>query len=168
MNKKESLGDVLFLAAGETVTAGLVILGAFIISLFTDYAFDYTAVTGAVLGAAVATANFLFLTLSVNSAVDSYLKIRGNREMTEEEAEKFTAEHSQLIQNRIKTSYIIRTFSILAVLVIAFLTRLFNPLCTVIPMLAGQFIINLGEIIRKRKDKVPNPDNFVKYDKEEE
>ncbi len=153
MNKKESIKDTAFLAVGEAVVAGLVILGAFIISLFTEYAFDFTAPLGAALGALVAFANYLFLTISVNRAVDSYLKIRGSREMTDEEAEKFTAENSQIIQNKIKLSFIVRTASMLVILVIAFITGLFNPLCTVIPMFTSQPIVYLGEIIKGKTKK---------------
>ncbi len=168
MNKKESMRDVAFLAIGEAAVAALSVLGAFLISLFTDFSFDYTVFTGALLGGCVAVLNFLFLTVSVNRAVDTYLSLRGSREMTDEEAEKFTAEHSAIIQNRIKLSFIIRTVSILVILVLAFITRLFNPLCTVIPMLASQPIVYLGEFIRKKNDKSPDPEKFKRYDNDNE
>ncbi len=151
MNKKESMKDVIFLAAGEAAVALLVTLGAFAISLFTDYIFGYPAMLGALLGAAITVLNYLFLTISVNRAVDSYLEIRGSREMTEEEAERFTAENSMAIQNKIKFSFIIRTASMLAVLVLAFVTGLFDPICAAIPMFVFRPLIYIFEIFKKKK-----------------
>ncbi len=150
MNKKDSMKDVTMLAVGEALLAGLVVLGTFVISLFTDYIFDLSAMLGALLGALVTVLNFLFLTISVNRAVDSYLEVRGSREMTEEEAEKFTAENSMVIQNRIKTSFIIRTVSMLAALVVAFVTGLFDPICTAIPMLAFRPLIYILELLKRK------------------
>ncbi len=148
MNKKDSMKDTAVLAAGEAAVAVLSVLGAFLISLFTDFVFDYTAPLGAFLGAVISIANFLFLTLSVNRAVDSYLEIRGTREMTEEEAEQFTRENSAIIQNKIKVSYLIRTFSMVAALVLAFVTGLFNPICTAIPMLMFRPLLYISELLK--------------------
>ncbi|MBQ7356869.1 MAG: hypothetical protein IJW66_05650, partial [Clostridia bacterium] len=117
---------------------------------------------------AVVVLNFLFLSLSVNRAVDSYLEARGSREMTDEEAEKFTAENSMAIQNKIKTSFIIRTVSMLLALVVAFLLEWFNPLCTAIPLLAFNPLLSIGEMMRRRREPAPNPENFIKYEENTE
>ena len=71
MNKNSKYKEVVFLSVSEFAVAALTVLGAFTVSLFTDYSFDYSAILGALLGALVIVANFLFLTISVNSAVDS-------------------------------------------------------------------------------------------------
>ena len=155
------------LAVGELIVTALVIAGFAIADAFVSV--DYVKVIlGAVIGAVVTVLNFLFLTVSVNSAIDRYMEIRGTREMTDEEAEKFTAEHSMQIQNAVKTSFIIRTVSMLAVLILAFVTGWVNPVATVIPLLAYRPILALGEKIRRRQDPVPNPDNFISYGDEEE
>lgn len=153
MNEKTKYKDTVFLSVGELAVAGLTVLGAFIASLFTDYIFNYSAILGALLGAAVIIANFLFLTISVNSAVDSYLKIRGSREMSEEEAEKFTQENSMVIQNKIKVSFIIRTLTMLGTLILAFITGWFNPLCTAIPMLMFRPLVYISEAIKGKDGK---------------
>ena len=153
MNKTNKYGGVLLLAIGEAVAMGLVVLGAFIASLFTDFVFDFTAPLGAALGAAVIICNFIFLTISVNRAVDSYLEVRGSREMTDEEAEQFTEQNSAVIQNRIKLSYIIRTVTMLAALVLAFVLKWFNPICTAIPLLMFRPIIYVSEIIQGKAKK---------------
>ncbi len=153
MNKTNSSKEVLTLAAGELAVSLLTILGAFLVSLFTDFIFDFTVITGAILGSAVTVINFLFLSLSVNRAVDVYLEARGTREMTEEEAEKFTAENSMLIQNKIKTSFIIRTLSMVAALILAFVTGWFNPLSTAIPMLMFRPLLYVGEFTKGKAKK---------------
>ena len=168
MNKKKNNREVLLLLFGEAAVAALTVLGAFIISLFSEFVFDYTVITGALLGSAVVVINFLFLSLSVNRAVDDYLTARGSREMSEEEAEKFTQENSMVIQNKIKSSFIIRTVTMLAALIFAFVTGWFNPLCTVIPMLAQRPIIALGESVRRKGEPKPNPENYIKYEDNEE
>jgi hypothetical protein len=168
MDKKENNRELRVLIFGEAAVAVLTVAGAFLVSLFSEYVFGFSAVTGALLGALIVVLNFAFLSLSVNRAVDEYLAVRGSREMTDEEAEKFTAENSMVIQNKIKTSYIIRTTTMLAALVIAFLTGWFNPLCTVIPFLAFKPILSIGEMLRKKYDPAPNPDNFVKYEENDE
>lgn len=168
MDKKENNRELRVLIFGEAAVAVLTVAGAFLVSLFSEYVFGFSAVTGALLGALIVVLNFAFLSLSVNRAVDEYLAVRGSREMTDEEAERFTAENSMVIQNKIKTSYIIRTTTMMAALVIAFLTGWFNPLCTVIPFLAFKPILSIGEMLRKKYDPAPNPDNFVKYEENDE
>lgn len=153
MNKTNSSKEVLLLAVGEAIVSLLTVLGALAISLFTEFIFDFTVITGALLGSAVTVLNFLFLSLSVNRAVDLYLEARGSREMTEEEADAFTAENSMLIQNKIKTSFIIRTLSMVAALVVAFVTGLFNPLATAIPMLMFRPLLYVGEFIKGKAKK---------------
>ncbi len=154
MKKNSKYQEVVFLAVGEILVAALTVLGAFIVSLFTEYVFDFSAILGALLGAVVIIGNFLFLTISVNRAVDSYLEVRGSKEMTDEEAEKFTDENSMAIQNKIKTSYIVRTVTMLLTLVIAFVfLKVFNPICTAIPMLAFRPIIYATEIIKGKAEK---------------
>ncbi len=168
MNENKSNKELIVLMCGEAAVALITVLGAFVLSLFLEFEFGYTVITGALLGAVVVVLNFAFLSISVNRAVDEYLAIRGSREMTDEEAEKFTEDNSMVIQNKIKTSYLIRTFTMLAALVVAFLTGWFNPLCTVIPFLAFKPILSLGEMLRKKDDTEPNPNNFIRYEDNDE
>lgn len=151
MNDKQNYSEVMRLLVGEIVVSVLTVLGAFAISLFTDFDFDFKAITGVILGTAVTVLNFLFLSISVNIAVKGYLEIRGSREMTDEEAERFAQENSMVIQNKIKTSFIIRTLTMLAALILAFLTGLFNPLCTAIPMLMFRPLIYISELLKGKK-----------------
>ncbi|MBP3402117.1 MAG: hypothetical protein J6K85_03555 [Clostridia bacterium] len=159
--------EVMTLAIGEAIVGALVVGGFALAAAFGVAEFDHRVITGAVLGVAVIVLNYLFLVLSVNRAVNNYLALRGDREMSDEEAEKFAAENSMPIQNAIKTSYITRTVTMLAALVVAFVTKWFNPLATAIPLLAFRPLLSLGEIIRQKTEKAPNPEKFIKYDEKE-
>lgn len=154
--------ETTILAVGEIAISLLVVAGYLVAGLF-GVDFSYRVITGVLLGSLVSILNFLFLSISVNRAVDSYLALRGTREMTDEEAEKFTLEHSMKIQNTVKTSFIIRTLSILATLIVAFMLDWFDPIATAIPLLAYRPIMSVGELVRKKFDKAPNPENFIYY-----
>ena len=145
--------EVLILTCGEIIVSGLTVLGYFLASLvFDSVSFSYRPITGALLGTLVTVFNFLFLAISVNACVDRVLEARGTVEMDEEEAEKFAAEHSAQIQNRIKASFIVRSLSMIATLVVAFLLDWFAPIATVIPMLCYKPILMFGEVIRRKFD----------------
>jgi uncharacterized membrane protein AbrB (regulator of aidB expression) len=73
--------------------------------------------------------------------------------MSDEEAEKFAAEHAMPVQNAIKTSFIIRTVSMLAALVVAFLLDWFDPIATAVPLLAFQPLLTAIEIIKGKIKK---------------
>ncbi len=159
--------DVMPLAACEILISLLTIVGAAVLELLGLISFDYTVITGVLLGAVVCVLNYTFLTVSVDNAIERYMALRGEREMSEEEAEKFAAENSMPIQNAIKASFIIRTVSMLAALLVAFLTRWFNPLATAIPLLAFRPLLSVIEMIKGKKAAAPDPQNFIKYENEE-
>ena len=145
--------DVLPLAAGEILVILLIILGGGALDLLGVIEFNYKIITGALLGGVVCVLNYTFLTISVDRAINNYMALRGDREMDEEEAEKFSQENSAPIQNAIKLSYIIRTASMVAALLVAFLTDWFNPLTTAIPLLAFRPLLSLTEFIRGKMKK---------------
>lgn len=164
MNRiKTTNKDIFIVIFGELIVSALTVVGFLIADIAFGTGFSYRVITGAVLGFAVIVLNYIFLSISVNRAVDNYLEIRGKREMTEEEAEKFTEENSMAIQNSIKTSYITRTFTMMAALVVAFVLDVFNPLATAIPMLAFRPVLMLGESIRRRGESAPDKSKFIDY-----
>ena len=148
-NNKFPKKELLILAIGEAICALLTVLVflAVDVSGIIEFTFSYKVITGAILGAAVIILNFLFLSFAVNRAVDEYMALRGDKEMTDEEAEAFAAKNSVIIQNAIKKSFVVRTASIAVTLVVAFIVDWFNPLATVIPIIAYQPIITWGNHI---------------------
>ena len=124
--------ELIVLAIGEAIFVLVTILSFLGVSVsgIIEFEFSYRVVTGALLGAVIVLLNFIFLSMSVNMAVDEYIALRGDKEMTEEEAEEFASKNSALIQNAMKRSFTVRVVSIGATLVLAFLLDWFNPLAT--------------------------------------
>ena len=148
-NKSSSALQILALATGEIIVSALVCVIYLILGKF-----DYTVVAGSILGSIVTVANFAVLTFSVNRAVDRYLELRGSREMSEEEAEAFAKEHTVAVQNAATKSLILRTASMLAALVAAFLlTDLFSVPATAIPLLMFRPLLYVLELIKSKGEK---------------
>ena len=148
-NKSEASRQILLLTLGEVIVSLLVCLVYFLLGRF-----ELQVILGTLLGSAVTVANFAILTFSVNRAVDRYLELRGSREMSEEEAETFAKEHAMAVQNAATRSFILRTVSMLAALVSAFLfTDMFAPLATAIPLLMFRPILYVLELIKSKGEK---------------
>lgn len=163
MNKnKFKPTEILPLLIGELAVALLTLAGYFIYDLFPSCEVNYLhACLGLLLGITVTTLNYTFMVISLDRAVARFMELRGTREMTEEEADKFTAENQMIVQNAIKTSFILRTVTMLATLVVAFLVSIFAPIATVIPLLAYRPIVTLAEQVKARissKGDVVNPE----------
>ncbi len=160
--------DTAPMIIGEGLVMLAVILGAGVLDVLGIYKFDLRVGTGAVLGTVISCLNYIFMTVSVDRAIDDYVALRGDREMDEEEAQEFAKKNSAQIQNAIKTSFILRTFSMMAALIVAFLTKWFNPLATAIPMLAFRPLLTVVDAVMKKNDKKPDPSKFIKYEYQEE
>ena len=145
-NKNAAIGDVLFLAAGELL-ASVIIMAVYAIL----GSFDFRVITGALIGSALMVLNFAILTFSVNRAVDRVLQARGSKDMSDEEAEAFAAQHSAEIQNSVKSSYLLRQVLILGVLIGAVLLNIANVVAAVIPLVLFRPILMAREVFRKKK-----------------
>ena len=169
-NKKDRgpLGDILPVIIGEALVALTVCLGFLLADLVGLYNFELRIISGALLGGAVIVGNHLWLALTVDKKLKEYMEIRGNREMNEEEADAFVQRHSAAIQRAMATSTIVRTVSIFATLILAFVTGWFNPLATAIPMFALRPILYATELIKSRSNPKPDPTRFKKYDWDED
>ena len=152
MNKdskiKKLLGDILPMVIAEIAVGGLICLGALLLDLIGVSSFNYMIPLGALLGVVVILLNYVFLILSVDKAIADYLKLVDGKEMDEEEAERFAQEHAMPVQNAIKISFIARTVSMLAALIVAFILDWFNPIATAIPLLAFRPLLTLIEMIK--------------------
>ena len=147
-DKKSTYRDIFLLSLGEILAAIVTVAVYFFVY---RAGFSYKVFTGAILGAAVAVFNFAFLTFSVNRAVDKFIALRGSGEMDDDEAEKFAAEHVGEIQNAQKLSDVIRTFTLLGSLVLAFISKQFDVIATVVPLLLFRPILIISQsIVRKR------------------
>lgn len=144
--KKFPTSVVLGLILGEAAVS-LIVTGIFwLLGKFT-----LSVVWGALLGSAVVVLNFVFLSLSVNRAIDKVMAEMPAEEMDEEMAAEFAEKHAMSIQNAAKLSVIVRMASMLAVLVIAFILEWFNVISTLVPLLMFKPILMLDQYIKGRR-----------------
>ena len=140
--------EAALILAGELVVSAIVCLVYILINRFS-----YKVLTGVALGSIVTTLNFLFLAISTNHAFDRALDARGDKEMDEEEADRFAEEHKKELNNAIKLSFIIRNATMLATLVIAFVLDWFDVIATLVPLLMLRPIITVEALIREKGRK---------------
>ena len=144
---KFPLYETAALIIGELICSALV-CGVF---LFIKK-FDLSVALGTLLGSAVTVLNFLFLTISTNRAIDKAMADRGDGEMNDEQAAEFAAKHQGKIQAAAKISYTVRTASVAAVLILAFLfDGVFNVIAAAIPLLMFRPILTLSQLVKKNK-----------------
>ena len=141
-----SYKDVLYLLSGEIIVSVGIVVAYIALSLY-----QWNVLTGAILGAVVTVLNFLILSIQINKAIDKYMELIGDKEMSEEEAAEFAKKHSLKVQNAVTKSYALRTALMLGSLVIAFITGWFNPLATLIPLLMYKPIIYVIEVIKRKR-----------------
>lgn len=141
--------EIAALLIGELLVS-LAVVGVFLII----GKFSYSVATGVLLGSAVTVLNFLILAISTSRALDKVMARRPEGEMDEDEAAEFAAKNQNEIQNAVKISYLVRTFTMLATLVVAFLMKEhFNVIATVIPLIMFRPIISISELFKRRKGK---------------
>ena len=138
--------EFIILSVGEALCVLVTVLGFLGVSVsgIIEFEFSYKVITGALFGAVVTLLNFIFLSVSVNKAVDEYMALRGDKEMTDEEAEEFAKKNSGIAQKAVKKSFIVRMISIAAALVVSIRLGWFNPLATIVPIIAYQPILTWG------------------------
>ena len=137
--------DTVWLAIGEAIVAALISVVFLLIGKF-----NYSVVTGAVLGGAVTVINFLILSVGINRAINKYVEERGDGEMDEEEADKYAKEHGMTVQNAMMKSYMLRMFLMIGALVLAGITGWFDIIATVIPLLMYRPILYVTEFIKTK------------------
>ena len=143
---KLPLYETLAMIIGEIITS-LIVCAVFLIIK----KFDLSVLSGVLLGSLVTVANFIFLMVFTNRAIDKAMAERGEGEMSDDEVAEFTAKHQANIQAAVKLSYVIRTLCIAASLVVAFLLDgVFNVIATIVPLLMFRPILTVSQLIKTK------------------
>lgn len=143
---KLPLYETLAMIIGEVITS-LIVCAVFLII----QKFDLSVLSGVLLGSLVTVANFIFLMVFTNRAIDKAMAERGDGEMSDEEVAEFTAKHQANIQAAVKFSYVVRTLCVAAALVVAFLLDgVFNVIATVVPLLMFRPILTVSQLIKNK------------------
>ena len=148
MQKKNMpTSEILFLVVGELIVS-LIVSGVYLLL----NRFSFAVIRGCLLGSAVTVFNFVFLSISVNRAIDKALAGRKEGEMTEEEAEAFAAENQAAVQRAAQGSYLVRQILMLGVLVCAFLLDgWFDVIATVIPLVMFRPLLTVCGLMKSKK-----------------
>ena len=148
MQKKNMpTSEILFLVVGELIVS-LIVSGVYLLL----NRFSFAVISGCLLGSAVTVFNFVFLSISVNRAIDKALAGRKEGEMTEEEAEAFAAENQAAVQRAAQGSYLVRQILMLGVLVCAFLLDgWFDVIATVIPLVMFRPLLTVCGLMKSKK-----------------
>lgn len=143
---KNSYIDTIYLAIGEFIVSLLVVLVYIAIRKF-----DWTVASGVILGSAVTILNFIILSHAVNKALNKFIDLRGDKEMDEEEAKAFAKANSIKVQNAVTKSYVFRTGLMMGALVLGFITKLFNPIATLIPLVMYKPLLYATQFIKQKR-----------------
>lgn len=147
-NKLLTYIDTLWLFIGGLIVS-LPVIGVYLII----GKFDYTVVTGALLGTFVTTLNFFILSVGVNRAVNRYIEARGTEEMDDEQAEEFAKKHGMDVQNAMMKSYVFRMLLMIGSLLLALFTGWFSVIATVVPLIMYRPVMYAIEFIKTKLGK---------------
>ena len=143
---KNSYIDTIYLAIGEIIVSLLVLLVYIAIGKF-----EWTVITGVILGSLATIANFIILSIALNKALDKFIDMRGDKELSEEEAEAFAKANSIKVQNAVTKSYVFRTGLMMGSLVIAFITKWFNPIATLVPLAMYKPLLYVTQFLKMKR-----------------
>ena len=148
-NKNIPTYEIAFMIVGELLVSLAVCLVFLALGRFS-----LAVLLGSLLGSIVIVLNFFVMLISTNRAIDRAMAERGDGEMDDETAEKFAKEHAASVQAAVKLSYILRTLSVAAVLILAFaLSDMFHVVATAVPLLMYQPILVISQWLKGRGKK---------------
>ena len=170
--KKETLALVIGEAAVSLIISAVYLL---------IKKFDYTVALGVILGSAVTLANFIFLSISVSRALEKAMDgvdtvrlkaayeardaAREREDDGDDETEDdgripdyeriitdFESERQKNFNASVKLSYLLRNASMVIALVVAFITKQFDIIATVIPLLMLRPILTVAELCGRKEN----------------
>lgn len=144
----ESKSTLISLAIGEIVVSVLTALAYLGLNKY-----HWTVISGLALGFVVAMLYYIFIDISTTRVINEIKEIRGNKEMSEEEIEKFVKENEKKLQLKLQINMYIRFGVIIAAFFIAFLTKKFAIIATLVPILAVSPLLMLFEYMKKGQNK---------------
>ena len=121
--------------------------------------FDWTVLTGALLGCGAAVGNFFLMALTVQKAADEMKPIAapeaeradGDKETDEEtdedETEQPLSEDAKRGKRRIQLSYTLRMFGLGAIAILGVTLPWFQPIAVLLPLLFPRLVIALEGIL---------------------
>ena len=135
-----SLVCLLLLLLSAVIIVGFIIADTVKVGLFS-----YKVITGALLGSLMAFINYLILCKTVDRVLEDFKNARGTREMSEDEEKAFVEKHTAVAQLKMAKSLGFRMILMIATLVLAFISKQFNVIATVIPLALQKTVIQITQ-----------------------
>lgn len=144
-DKRIPLAELLFVCVGEAVVSLITVLIYIALNKF-----NYSVVTGVLLGSTVIILNFIFLCISINRAIDNIMAERGDAEMDEQQAAEFSEKHKASLNKTVQLSNTLRMLSMVGALVLAFVLGHFDVIATLVPIVMYHPLILVSGLITKK------------------
>ncbi len=117
--------------------------------------FDWTVLTGALLGCAAAVGNFFLMALTVQKAADDMKPIAaleaetadGNEETDEDEKEQPLSEDAKRGKQRVQLSYTLRMLGLGVIAILGVTLPWFHPIAVLLPLLFPRLVIALEGVL---------------------
>ena len=139
----------------ETVRLGIgaLIVSALVVAVYAiiQKTVRWQVPVSALIGSAVMVGNFFFLARSTDKLFLLAMQARGEKEMTDEEIEKFTAEYQMKMAAKMQVSFIIRIISMVATVALTFI--FLEGIAATVPLLMQRPLLYVNEFFRKKEDK---------------
>ncbi|MBP3591836.1 MAG: ATP synthase subunit I [Clostridia bacterium] len=148
--KNPVLSETVRLLIGELIVCALVVL----VYAWIEKTVRWQVILSALIGAAVIVLNFFLLARSTDNLFLTAMEARGKDDMDEEAIAKFTAEYQAKMAARMQISFIIRMATMAVTVVLAFILPFLVGIAATVPLLMQRPILYIGEIFRKKEDKV--------------
>ena len=139
----------------ETVRLGIgaLIVSALVVAVYAiiQKTIYWQVPVSALIGSAVMVGNFFFLARSTDKLFVLAMQARGEKEMTDEEIEKFTAEYQLKMAAKMQISFIIRIISMAATVALTFI--FLEGIAATVPLLMQRPLLYVNEFFRRKEDK---------------
>ncbi|MBQ4435743.1 MAG: hypothetical protein II879_06570 [Clostridia bacterium] len=117
--------------------------------------FDWTVLTGALLGCAAAVGNFFLMALTVQKAADDMKPIAvpeaetadGDEETDEDEKEQPLSEDAKRGKQRVQLSYTLRMLGLGVIAILGVTLPWFHPIAVLLPLLFPRLVIALEGVL---------------------
>ena len=132
---------------------GALIVSALVVAVYAiiQKTIYWQVPVSALIGSAVMVGNFFFLARSTDKLFLLAMQARGEKEMTDEEIEKFTAEYQLKMAAKMQVSFIIRIISMAATVALTFI--FLEGIAATVPLLMQRPLLYVNEFFRRKEDK---------------
>ena len=142
-------------AETKKMALGVAVLTVLMIAVFLIIRqFDYTVITGALLGFAAAVGNFFLMAMTVQKVTEAMPvlpKREEDADAEDEEAEQPLSDEAKQAGRQMQLSFLLRMLMLGGVAVLAITAPVFHPWAALLPMLFPRIVIALRSLFETKQ-----------------